>query len=97
MFARMSGEGGGLRDLDRRASSWRNGIGEPHPDPLETRALGMVDELDDPSPGHMSEHPVALTSVTSSEGRHFMDTLETRFVRSQEEMTVDDDKENTKT
>jgi len=56
----------------------------------------MVDELDDPSPGHMSEHPVALTSVTSSEGRHFMDTLETRFVRSQE-MTVDDDKENTKT
>ncbi|KAJ6546542.1 PPP4R2-domain-containing protein [Mycena vulgaris] len=70
---------------------------ESHPDPLETRALGLVDELDDPSPGHMSEHPVALTSTTTSEGRHFMDTLETRFVRSQEDMSVDDDKENTKT
>ncbi|KAJ7694228.1 PPP4R2-domain-containing protein, partial [Mycena rosella] len=71
-------------------------IGESHPDPLETRALGLVDELDDPSPGHMSEHPVALSSVTTSEGHQFMDTLETRFVRAQEEeMAVDDDKENT--
>ncbi|KAJ7470622.1 PPP4R2-domain-containing protein [Mycena latifolia] len=71
--------------------------GEPHPDPLETRALGLVDELDDPSPGHMSEHPVALTSVTTSEGGHFMDSLEARFVRAQEDMSVDEDKENTKT
>lgn len=72
-------------------------IGEAHPDPLETKALGLVDELDDPSPGHMSEHPVALTSVTTSDGRHYLDSLETRFVRSQEDMAVDDDKENTKT
>ncbi|QRV82180.1 oxidoreductase FAD/NAD(P)-binding protein [Ceratobasidium sp. AG-Ba] len=27
-------------------------------------ALGLVDELDDPSPGHLSDHPQALTSVT---------------------------------
>ncbi|KAJ7109240.1 PPP4R2-domain-containing protein [Mycena epipterygia] len=72
-------------------------IGEAHPDPLETKALGLVDELDDPSPGHMSEHPVALTSVTTSDGRHYLDSLEARFVRSQEDMAVDDDKENTET
>lgn len=72
--------------------------GEPHPDPLETKALGLVDELDDPSPGHMSEHPVALTSVTTSDGGQFVDSLEDRFVRAQEQdMSVDDDKENTKT
>ncbi|KAJ7285705.1 PPP4R2-domain-containing protein [Mycena rebaudengoi] len=79
-------------------------IGESHPDPLETKALGLVDELDDPGPGHMSEHPVALTSVTTTsantEGGQFLESLEQRFVRSQEEidaMTVDDNKENTKT
>ncbi|KAJ7083838.1 PPP4R2-domain-containing protein [Mycena crocata] len=70
-------------------------VGESHPDPLETKALGLVDELDDPSPGHMSEHPVALTSVTTSEGDNFVDSLESRFVRAQD-MSVDDDKENTK-
>jgi len=75
-------------------------IGESHPDPLETQALGLVDELDDPSPGHMSEHPVALTSVTTSEGGQLVDSLEDRFVRAQEQeqdMSLDDDKENTKT
>ncbi|KAJ6547421.1 PPP4R2-domain-containing protein [Mycena capillaripes] len=71
-------------------------IGESHPDPLETKALGLVDELDDPSPGHMSEHPVALTSVTTSDGEQFVDSLEARFVRAQEEdMSVDENKENT--
>jgi serine/threonine-protein phosphatase 4 regulatory subunit 2 len=29
------------------------------------RALGMVDELDDPSPGHMSDTPTALSAVTT--------------------------------
>ena len=28
--------------------------------------IGLVDELDDPSPGHMSDHPTALTSTTSA-------------------------------
>lgn len=76
---------------------------------MEPRALGLVDELDDPSPGHMSDHPTALSSVTSvSEGpspRPFLGSLEQRFVKSGEEseqttesenMVLDDDKENNK-
>lgn len=31
----------------------------------EVKAIGMVDELDDPSPGHLSDHPTALSSVTT--------------------------------
>ncbi|KAJ6630629.1 PPP4R2-domain-containing protein, partial [Mycena sp. CBHHK59/15] len=72
--------------------------GQAHPDPHETKALGLVDELDDPSPGHMSERPVALSAVTT--GSTFLDSLEQRFVRSQDEldaMAVDDDKENAHT
>lgn len=83
--------------------------GVVHPDQMEPRALGLVDELDDPSPGHMSDHPTALSSVTSvSEGpspRPFLGSLEQRFVKSNEaseqtaeseNMVLDDDKENTK-
>ncbi|KAJ7172618.1 PPP4R2-domain-containing protein [Mycena filopes] len=77
-------------------------IGENHPDPIETKALGLVDELDDPAPGHMSEHPVALTAVTTSGGAQFVDSLEARFVRAQDahaadEMSVDENKENSNT
>jgi serine/threonine-protein phosphatase 4 regulatory subunit 2 len=31
----------------------------------EPIGLGLVDEMDDPSPGHMSDHPTALSSVTT--------------------------------
>ncbi|EEB86917.1 hypothetical protein MPER_15963, partial [Moniliophthora perniciosa FA553] len=76
---------------------------------LETKALGLVDELDDPGPGHMSEHPIALTSVTSveegKEGTPIVQSLEERFVKSsgseskeqgdEDAMVVDENKENT--
>lgn len=50
-------------------------------EPISQRAIGLVDELDDPSPGHMSDHPTAITSVTTVGSRPFLETLETRFVR----------------
>ncbi|KAL5532665.1 hypothetical protein ACEPAF_4439 [Sanghuangporus sanghuang] len=33
---------------------------------VDTPAIGLVDELDDPSPGHLSDHPTALTSTTTT-------------------------------
>ncbi|KAG9318727.1 PPP4R2-domain-containing protein [Chiua virens] len=73
-------------------------------EPMPQRAIGLVDELDDPSPGHMSDHPIPLTSVTTIGSRPFMETLETRFVKAsgdqsgadEEKMAIDeaDDKEN---
>jgi len=73
-------------------------------DLLEQKALGLVDELDDPSPGHMSEHPTALSSVTTTTpkgSRPFLGSLEQRFTKGKEEndsdaMVVDEaeDKEN---
>lgn len=32
---------------------------------IDGPVIGLVDELDDPGPGHMSERPTALTAVTS--------------------------------
>ncbi|KAF7304614.1 hypothetical protein MKEN_01175300 [Mycena kentingensis (nom. inval.)] len=64
---------------------------DAHPDAQETQTLGLVDELDDPGPGHMSEHPVALSAVT--EGGH-VESLEARFVRAQgDEMAVDTERD----
>lgn len=31
----------------------------------------MVDEMDDPRPGHLSDHPTALSAVTDLSGEHF--------------------------
>ncbi|KAF9009400.1 PPP4R2-domain-containing protein [Cyathus striatus] len=79
-----------------------------------TKALGLVDEMDHPGPGHLSEHPTPLSSVTTlpepSESKPFLGSLEQRFVKSeseglstaptdtvQDDMVVDDDKENNKT
>lgn len=50
-----------------------------------------MDELDDPSPGHLSDHPTALTAVTTMGSKPFLDSLEARFVRgaSQEMEGID--------
>jgi serine/threonine-protein phosphatase 4 regulatory subunit 2 len=73
---------------------------------LEQKALGLVDELDDPSPGHMSEHPTALSSVTTTStvgSRPFLGSLAERFTKGEEDgnaapddaMIIDEvDKEN---
>lgn len=51
---------------------------------LEQKALGLVDELDDPSPGHLSDHPQALSATTSIAPKP-LGSLGDRFVRSSEE------------
>ena len=54
----------------------------------------LVDELDDPRPGHLSDHPVALTSVTTpsdgSDERPYVGTLDERFVKGETEETAQD-------
>ena len=37
----------------------------PRTDATEGKAIGLVDELDDPSPGHLSAHPHALSATTT--------------------------------
>lgn len=52
------------------------------PATIEGHALGLVDELDDPGPAHMKDHPVALTEVTTLSGNVEPLPLSERFVRS---------------
>jgi serine/threonine-protein phosphatase 4 regulatory subunit 2 len=46
--------------------------------------IGLVDELDDPSPGHLSDHPTALSATTTvtPEAKPMYGSLEERFVKS---------------
>lgn len=64
---------------------------------IEPSGLGLVDELDDPRPGHMSDTPTALSSVTTipeagegkedgKEGKPLFGTLEDRFVKGGKEV-----------
>ncbi|KAJ3845280.1 PPP4R2-domain-containing protein [Lentinula raphanica] len=78
--------------------------GHPETLSLEPQALGLVDELDDPRPGHMSDHPTALTAVTTvddgSEGAPIVQSLDSRFVKAEDDdaaMAVDENKENEST
>ncbi|VDB82784.1 unnamed protein product [Peniophora sp. CBMAI 1063] len=51
-----------------------------------TPALGLVDEMDDPGPGHLSDRPTALTSTTSVSDEPGPMSLESRFVRGSDEL-----------
>ena len=53
----------------------------------DVKALGLVDELDDPSPGHLSDHIEPISSTTTVESRPLHGTLEERFVKASEEGT----------
>ncbi|TFK54946.1 PPP4R2-domain-containing protein [Heliocybe sulcata] len=52
----------------------------------EQKVLGLVDELDDPSPGHLSDHPTALSATTDipaeRSSKPLFGTLNERFVSS---------------
>ncbi|KAJ3503974.1 hypothetical protein NLJ89_g8188 [Agrocybe chaxingu] len=60
---------------------------------LDAKPIGMVDELDSPNPGHMSDHPTALSSTTTvpdttttSTSKPFLGSLEQRFVKAEDAM-----------
>ncbi|KAI0721038.1 PPP4R2-domain-containing protein [Cerioporus squamosus] len=50
-------------------------------DSADVKALGLVDELDDPSPGHLSDHIEPISSTTTIGSRPLHGTLEERFVK----------------
>lgn len=47
------------------------------------QAIGLVDELDDPSPGHLSEHPQPLSSTTEVPSKPLIGSLEERFTKGE--------------
>ncbi len=49
------------------------------------KSLGLVDELDDPSPGHLSDHIEPISSTTTVESRPLHGTLEERFIKATSE------------
>lgn len=51
----------------------------------ETKALGLVDEMDDPGPGHLSEHPQPISSTTTVSPRPLHGSLGDRFVKAKTE------------
>jgi len=54
--------------------------------PDDFKALGLVDELDDPRPGHMSDHPTPLTAVMTlpaHQPKPFLGSLGQRFVKAE--------------
>ncbi|EMD38376.1 hypothetical protein CERSUDRAFT_123038 [Gelatoporia subvermispora B] len=50
----------------------------------EAKALGLVDELDDPSPGHLSDHPQPISATTNVETKPLLGSLEQRFVKAKD-------------
>ena len=48
----------------------------------DVKALGLVDELDDPSPGHLSDHIEPISATTTVESRPLHGTLQERFVKA---------------
>lgn len=60
---RLSGEASTVAVVDSLAADALAVQGETRGD---GPVIGLVDELDDPGPGHMSEHPTALSATTTT-------------------------------
>ena len=54
-------------------------------DSADVKALGLVDELDDPKPGHLSDHIEPISATTTVTSRPLHGTLEERFVKGTSE------------